>query len=1294
MVKMKNKKYLTFLSLILLSCSIPLTNTPTEKLKKDILSFKTKSVNTAIFSGLAPEGDSITVTLSGTSKIYKFYANAGQYYKISLSQLDGKNAHLRLFKPSNTTSTSDIENDDFGTTTDSKILFKATESGYHKIIVSTHEEVTNGTSPVGAFELGINDYFGKSHPSSAMDKNGNTIVVWQEFGTDGSGWGIYGRKIDKSGNNVGDVFKINNTTEGDQKHPSVAINKDTGFFIVTWEGVGSGDNSGIFIKRFNADTTAYDSYPNEYRVNYKTDGFQSNPAIVVGTDNSCAITWQTLGSVNNDGIWLFRLGNFGTGEEKRVNTSTGGYRINPKIALNQGSTNYGKIFVVWQGEGSGDTEGIFEREFSLINPNESKPEYRLNSNTEGIQSNIDVAMASDGKSVFTWQTNGSVSNNGIFIKYTNENSIAGIGDILLSDTNNDYSFPRVSINQSDGKHNGEFYVAWQGVSSGDETAILQRRGSIKTQSFLNPMYRANFNSEGIHSTPIFSNNATTTNDENLDSLSLNYSQFIEIWNVRGSNNKTDGIYANFSRNSNIPFGLDKIISNPSLISNMNPGIKDPISDSVFSGIAPEGDPITVTLSGTSKLYKFYANVGQYYKISLSQLDGKNAHLRLFKPSNTTSTSDIENDDFGTTTDSKILFKATESGYHKIIVSTHEEVTNGTSPVGAFELGINDYFGKSHPSSAMDKNGNTIVVWQEFGTDGSGWGIYGRKIDKSGNNVGDVFKINNTTEGDQKHPSVAINKDTGFFIVTWEGVGSGDNSGIFIKRFNADTTAYDSYPNEYRVNYKTDGFQSNPAIVVGTDNSCAITWQTLGSVNNDGIWLFRLGNFGTGEEKRVNTSTGGYRINPKIALNQGSTNYGKIFVVWQGEGSGDTEGIFEREFSLINPNESKPEYRLNSNTEGIQSNIDVAMASDGKSVFTWQTNGSVSNNGIFIKYTNENSIAGIGDILLSDTNNDYSFPRVSINQSDGKHNGEFYVAWQGVSSGDETAILQRRGSIKTQSFLNPMYRANFNSEGIHSTPVFSNNATTINDENLDSFDFNYSQFIEVWNVRGSNNKTDGIYANFSRNNNITFGIDKIISNPSSISNINPELDPIIQLSDDSIDFGNITTSSSKNITITNSGGGILNWTAVSEKEWMDITPKSGIGDGSINITVNPTLLSFGTYNASVKISLGNETRDLLVSFTKEEIKNDIDVSKTLIDLGKINQISNSNFNIIKKGSIPVSWNIISEQPWLTVDKLSGNDSSIINIIADPTLLEKGLHNATLTINSSLGQLYVTVTFEKK
>ena len=65
-------------------------------------------------------------------------------------------------------------------------------------------------------------------------------------------------------------------------------------------------------------------------------------------------------------------------------------------------------------------------------------------------------------------------------------------------------------------------------------------------------------------------------------------------------------------------------------------------------------------------------------------------------------------------------------------------------------------------------------------------------------------------------------------------------------------------------------------------------------------------------------------------------------------------------------------------------------------------------------------------------------------------------------------------------------------------------------------------------------------------------------------------------------------SSQNVSITNTGGGALNWTASSNAAWLSVSPTSGTAPSATTASVNITGLAAGTYNGSITITAAGAT----------------------------------------------------------------------------------------------------------
>jgi len=77
-----------------------------------------------------------------------------------------------------------------------------------------------------------------------------------------------------------------------------------------------------------------------------------------------------------------------------------------------------------------------------------------------------------------------------------------------------------------------------------------------------------------------------------------------------------------------------------------------------------------------------------------------------------------------------------------------------------------------------------------------------------------------------------------------------------------------------------------------------------------------------------------------------------------------------------------------------------------------------------------------------------------------------------------------------------------------------------------------------------------------------------------------------------------TPASQSISVTNTGGGTLQWAASSSANWLTVTPASGTNSGAVSVTASAAGISAGTYNASITIlaAASNASVTIPVVFT--------------------------------------------------------------------------------------------------
>jgi len=88
----------------------------------------------------------------------------------------------------------------------------------------------------------------ESRPAIAVDADGDLLVAWQAPDDDGSGDGVFARRLDAFGTPLSGVFLVNSYTTGDQRYPAAGATPG-GDFLVTWESAGQdGNGTGVFAR--------------------------------------------------------------------------------------------------------------------------------------------------------------------------------------------------------------------------------------------------------------------------------------------------------------------------------------------------------------------------------------------------------------------------------------------------------------------------------------------------------------------------------------------------------------------------------------------------------------------------------------------------------------------------------------------------------------------------------------------------------------------------------------------------------------------------------------------------------------------------------------------------------------------------------------------------------------------------------------------------------------------------------------------------------------------------------------
>jgi hypothetical protein len=258
----------------------------------------------------------------------------------------------------------------------------------------------NAAGTPQASEFQVNSYTtdAQGSPALAADSDGDLVVVWESFGQDGSGAGVFARRFDSAGAPQASEFQVNSFTAGAQRRAAVGRDSD-GDFVVAWQSFDQDDfNYGIFARRFDS---AGSPQAGEFQVNSQTVDEQRQPGLALDSDGDFVVAWQS----RQDGVYDILARRFDAAgspqaSEFQVNSYTPGPQTYPGLAIESN----GDFVVVWHSDNQdGYDFGVFARRFSAAGVGLGA-EFQANSYTSDNQLYAAVGMDGDGDFVVAWQS--------------------------------------------------------------------------------------------------------------------------------------------------------------------------------------------------------------------------------------------------------------------------------------------------------------------------------------------------------------------------------------------------------------------------------------------------------------------------------------------------------------------------------------------------------------------------------------------------------------------------------------------------------------------------------------------------------------------------------------------------------------------------------------------------------------------------------------------------------------------------------------------------------------------------
>ncbi|MEM9885905.1 MAG: 3-coathanger stack domain-containing protein [Bacteroidota bacterium] len=633
-------------------------------------------------------------------------------------------------------------------------------------------------------EFQINTYTNNSqlNPAVAMDEEGNFVVVWSSFGQDGSDYGIYGQRYDNSGSKIGGEFQINTFTVGTQSSPCVAMNKD-GSFVVSWTSFGQdGDLGGIYGQLYNP---IGNKVGGEFLVNtYVTSG-QTESSVAMNKDGNFVITWVSFEQDgSSSGIYSQRYDNTGNkiGIEFRVNTTTASVQTNPDIAMN----SLGNFIITWTSFAlDGSNLNIYGQSF-YTDGSTCGSEFLVNTYVNDNQEFSVVAMDADCDFIIVWGSE-DFQNDGMedgiyaqrYFKGTTEELTVNPPSTLQQEN------PDIAIDD-----NGNFVVVWDSPD-GDQDGIYGQR------------YSANGSKIGSD----FLVNTYTTSFQRFPAVAMDVNgNFVVVWDSNGQDGDALGIFGQRYDANGSKIGAEFQVNTYTIGNQDDPSIDMNASGEfvvTWQSSGQDGDGRGVF----GQRFDATGNkIGAEFQVNTYTIDTQ------FRPA-------VAMDE-----DGAFVVTWESNGQDGDLGGIYGQRFDANGNKAGVEFQVNTYTTgiQWKPAIGMNSNGRFVIVWRSDGQDGSNDGVYGQRYDSNGNEVGTEFQINTYADSNQWADDIAMD-NKGNFIATWASFGQdGSSYGVYGQRFNSDGSKIGG---EFLVNIYTDLYQGDSRVAMNADGDFVIAWET-------------------------------------------------------------------------------------------------------------------------------------------------------------------------------------------------------------------------------------------------------------------------------------------------------------------------------------------------------------------------------------------------------------------------------------------------------------------------------------
>jgi len=141
-----------------------------------------------------------------------------------------------------------------------------------------------------------------------------------------------------------------------------------------------------------------------------------------------------------------------------------------------------------------------------------------------------------------------------------------------------------------------------------------------------------------------------------------------------------------------------------------------------------------------------------------------------------------------------------------------------------------------------------------------------------------------------------------------------------------------------------------------------------------------------------------------------------------------------------------------------------------------------------------------------------------------------------------------------------------------------------------------------------------------------------------------------------------------------------WVATSDAPWLQVSPASGTGTATLNVTTTPGALAEGDFAGTINVrdTVTNYTRALRVNLGVDPRRLEVSQRAMAFSVTTLGSVLSHTTRVIDTAGINGRWIATAGSPWLHVSPSSGSGNAVLTITADPAGVANGAHYGNITV----------------